>query len=1230
MGTKFRSIVLAISVVAATLTAVVMPSTSAQASSTVQDRIVGEVPANWTPPVGDGSVNTIVQVGNQVVIGGTFSTVGGSAHRYIAAFDAATGAMNTAFTPTLNGEAKKVLPGPVAGTVLVGGAFNTVNGQNRRNIVLLNLRDGSINNSMSFPVFNGQIRDMKVSGNRLYVGGLFSTVGGAQHAGLASLDATSGALDPFVDNQVSQNHNYYPGCNCAQSGVGVSFLDVSADGSTLIATGNFKKVDGFARDQIVNIDLSGSSAVVRSDWNTNRYTPRCYDWAFDTYMRGLAMSPDGSYFVVVATGGPNTNTLCDAAARFDTSARGTDVQPAWVDYSGGDTFLSVEITGSAVYFGGHMRWMNNDFGRDSAAAGSVPRPGLGALDPVSGRPLSWNPGRNPRGVGASAIYATPDGLWVGSDTEWIGNRQYRRPRLAFFPLAGGEVPPAGQPMSLPSDVYLGGSSAGAATNVLYRVNAGGPAVGAVDNGPDWAADDAATSAYRNSGSNSASYDMIPASGMAGVPASTPAGIFSSERWDPADATEMQWHFPVPAGQQLEVRLFFANRYSGTAQAGQRVFDVDIDGVRKLDKYDIAASVGDQTATMKSFAVTSDGTVDIGFGHVTENPLVNGVEILRTDVTPPAADGSGLVRRTFDGTSAGQDTTVSGSGIDWTTVRGAVQVDDTLFYGATDGKLYRVTFDGTTFGTAQGIDPYHDPFWCPVATGSGTTVYCGVSPDLYGQMSSVTALAYQQGRLYYTLLGKTGLFYRQFSPESGIIGAQQGQVAGTLPAGSPALLISGGQLYFADRATGNLSRVGFSQTGISGTPVLVSGPAIDGHDWRARAVFMAPGPGTPPPNEAPVASFTASCSGMTCTFDGSASHDPDGTLASYAWDFGDGQSSAGTGAPGAVEHTFTNSTPYAVTLTVTDVDGATGSAQQTVTPQAPAVPVAAFGISCTELSCAFTDQSTTGAPSISSYDWDFGDGSTHATTKNPSHTYASAGSYDVTLTITDSLGRTADVTHQAVVDSGTNPTTPVTFIAANSNNGNTNKAQVTVPNATKTGDGLVLTLSLNRSDVTPQTPDGWTLVDQAQTPGMTSWVYRRTAVAADAGTTVTASYNGTYAKTAVDLAVYRGAASGNFLSATSETARAGTERIAPAATVTTAGSWVVSLWSDKSSATAAWTAPGNVTVRDQTYGTGGGRISSLLADSAGPVTPGTYPARTATTDTSGSNAIAWTLVVRPAP
>jgi subtilisin family serine protease len=80
------------------------------------------------------------------------------------------------------------------------------------------------------------------------------------------------------------------------------------------------------------------------------------------------------------------------------------------------------------------------------------------------------------------------------------------------------------------------------------------------------------------------------------------------------------------------------------------------------------------------------------------------------------------------------------------------------------------------------------------------------------------------------------------------------------------------------------------------------------------------------NLPPVASFTYSCSELSCEFDGSGSTDPDGTINSYDWNFGD----ESTGAGPIVSHSFASDGTYLVTLTVTDDDDATGSDDQDVT------------------------------------------------------------------------------------------------------------------------------------------------------------------------------------------------------------------------------------------------------------------------------------------------------------
>jgi subtilisin family serine protease len=87
----------------------------------------------------------------------------------------------------------------------------------------------------------------------------------------------------------------------------------------------------------------------------------------------------------------------------------------------------------------------------------------------------------------------------------------------------------------------------------------------------------------------------------------------------------------------------------------------------------------------------------------------------------------------------------------------------------------------------------------------------------------------------------------------------------------------------------------------------------------------PTPTPPPGNAAPVASFTQSCSGLTCTFT-DTSTDSDGTIASRSWNFGDG----GTSTAANPSHTFPAAGTYTVSLNVTDNGGATGSTSKAVT------------------------------------------------------------------------------------------------------------------------------------------------------------------------------------------------------------------------------------------------------------------------------------------------------------
>lgn len=165
-----------------------------------------------------------------------------------------------------------------------------------------------------------------------------------------------------------------------------------------------------------------------------------------------------------------------------------------------------------------------------------------------------------------------------------------------------------------------------------------------------------------------------------------------------------------------------------------------------------------------------------------------------------------------------------------------------------------------------------------------------------------------------------------------------------------------------------------------------------------------------PNVAPTAGFAVTNTDLTAHFDASSSVDTDGTIASYAWDFGDGTTGTGVTA----DHAYAAAGTYTVTLTVTDNRGGTGTLQHPATVVAPNVaPTASFTAAVNALGVQFDAGASVDTDgTIASYAWDFGDGTT-GTGVNPSHTYAAAGSFTVHLTVTDDKGLLGE-TSQAVV------------------------------------------------------------------------------------------------------------------------------------------------------------------------------------------------------------------------
>jgi hypothetical protein len=423
-GSKtMRRRVLSVAVAAAAVTAgVAVPAADAAIQ---QSAVVSDNPVSWTPNVTDGTVRAIAVVGSKVVVAGNFDQVTepGStktiARHNIFSFDSGTGKVDTKFVPKVDGTVYALQAG-TSNSVYVAGSFTNTNGVALGSVTKLNVADGKAVTAFNPRIGHGLVFDMALRGSHVYIGGEFTTIAGKTHAPLARVDATSGKPDPALNISVATPRS---------GALKIFKLAVDPADKHLIIDGTFTQVGGQRRYQIAMIDTSGTPAL--SSWATERYATPCSS-SFDTYMRGIDFAPDGSYFVVVTTGAPHgTSQLCDTAARWESSKTGSGQNPTWVNWTGGDTLLSVAVTGKAVYVGGHQRWQDNPQGKDSAGPGAVSRPGIAALNPTGGKALSWNPTRT-RGHGVETLVATSSGLYVGSDTDELGHEYHGR--VGMFPL----------------------------------------------------------------------------------------------------------------------------------------------------------------------------------------------------------------------------------------------------------------------------------------------------------------------------------------------------------------------------------------------------------------------------------------------------------------------------------------------------------------------------------------------------------------------------------------------------------------------------------------------------------------------------------------------------------------------------------------------------------------------------------------------------------------------------
>jgi PKD repeat protein len=228
--------------------------------------------------------------------------------------------------------------------------------------------------------------------------------------------------------------------------------------------------------------------------------------------------------------------------------------------------------------------------------------------------------------------------------------------------------------------------------------------------------------------------------------------------------------------------------------------------------------------------------------------------------------------------------------------------------------------------------------------------------------------------------------------------------------------------FGDGATAAVNKPSHTYSVSASTEFTVTLTVTDNDGGTAVATRTVTVDPVPALNNPPISSFAYSCAAAACTFISTAK-DPDGApIPTFAWTFGDGAEAVGN----KPVHTYTISavTKFTVTLTVTDDQGATAVASQTITvnPDASAniPPTASFTPRCYGEGCVFINNSTDAVPgAIVSYAWTYGDGATSSSRNTMCmpwtrlcgvgrRVYSITGptTFTVTLTVTDNLGAVA--------------------------------------------------------------------------------------------------------------------------------------------------------------------------------------------------------------------------------
>ncbi len=373
----------------------------------------GTVSDTWMPDSG-GTVETLALSGTLVLAGGRFGTVVERPRAYLAALSVKGGTLDPGFPTETDGPVRALALAPGGGRLYLAGDFGVVGGMPRAGVALVDAASGAVDPSFVPAAPNGPVRAVALSpdGHRLYIGGAFDSVTTpagpvSRPAHLAALDAATGALVAEWTPPPDQGGAFTGQTGEPTDGVVavVNALAASADGTRVYAGGSF-------------IDLGGRSGLISLTAGEGAVT----DWQpeMDRPINSIFESSADRRTFYVATGG-----FGGEVQAFDPAGKAA---PVWHRHFDGDA-TAVVASAATVYVGGHYDYVCDKCG-SMGGPGDDFRRHMAAFDAATGALDPWAPVANTK-TGPYCAALGGSHLYIGGEFTRINDLP--QPGLAQFP-----------------------------------------------------------------------------------------------------------------------------------------------------------------------------------------------------------------------------------------------------------------------------------------------------------------------------------------------------------------------------------------------------------------------------------------------------------------------------------------------------------------------------------------------------------------------------------------------------------------------------------------------------------------------------------------------------------------------------------------------------------------------------------------------------------------------------